>query len=183
MRLCLAIGGLIAAVAVVAPVGAQRVDRQTALGRLCASEIGLTGSHEECAAIHSVIARRAEWHSMRWITMARAYSSRVFDRSRTDHRAWVAHLRADGTAPEGWPAVASWRAARPRWLALHEAAGAIVRGEIESGCEGPIAHWGMSRPGSIDMVRAERAGWLRAACPEGFRNAFWIVPRRGDGEG
>lgn len=168
------------------PVAAQqervaRVDPQTAISRVCASEIGLTGEHEECAAIHAVLRGRAERAGISLVSMARAYSSRVFELDRTDARRWVAHLDARGREPLGWPDVASWSHHRPRWLALHDAAGAILRGEIEHGCEGDLDHWGMSLEGSIDMRRAERAGWTRVVCPESYRNAYWRVERGGEG--
>jgi hypothetical protein len=110
----------------------ERVDAQLALARVCASEIGLSGAPAECAAIHDVLSRRAgRWgSSLTWA--ARAYSTRVFDRGRQDPRAWIAHLRPDGRAPDGWPEVvavrrggqvqqvqhAPWGAYRDRWLRL-----------------------------------------------------------------
>lgn len=169
-----------------------RVDAQLALARVCASEIGLSGSPEECAAIHDVLSRRAErWNSsLTWA--ARAYSNRVFDAERSDTRAWVAHLRPDGGRPDGWPTRvtlrrrgearvvrhAPWGAYRDRWLALYEAAGRIVRGEIESPCAGRVDHWGM-RSG-VDWERAQRAGWEEVDCGD-TRNAFWRVPERQEG--
>jgi hypothetical protein len=169
-----------------------RVTPQLAMARICASEIGLTGSAEECAAIHDVLSRRAERLGMTFITMARAYSGRVFDPERSDPRAWIAHLRPDGRTPTGWPTEvrvrrggetqvvrhAPWGAYRGRWLTLYEAAGQVVRGEIESPCEGPVDHWGM-RSG-VDWERARRAGWDEVNCGE-TRNAFWRVPARDQG--
>ncbi|MDQ3037746.1 MAG: hypothetical protein M3Y87_35460 [Myxococcota bacterium] len=169
-----------------------RVTPQLAMARICASEIGLTGSPEECAAIHDVLSRRAERQGMPFTWMARAYSSRVFDVDRSDPRAWIAHLRPDGRAPAGWPSEvrvrrggetrvvrhAPWGAYRERWLTLYEAAGRVVRGEITSPCEGRVDHWGM-RSG-IDWERARRAGWDEVNCGE-TRNAFWRVPDRHQG--
>lgn len=169
-----------------------RVDSQLALARVCASEIGLTGEPSECAAIHDVLTRRAERSRASLLWMARAYSNRVFDRDRRDARAWVAHLRPDGRRPDGWPTVvtvrrrgevrtvryAPWAAYRERWLALYDAAGLIVQGEIRSQCEAPVDHWG-ARHG-VDWERAQRAGWEEVDCGD-TRNAFWRVPPRDQG--
>ena len=165
-----------------------RVDAQLALARICASEIGLTGSSEECAAIHDVLSRRSSRRGNPFMWTARAYSSRVFDPSRRDARAWIAHLRPDGRAPHGWPTHvtvrrggethvvrhAPWGAYRARWLTLYETAGRILRGEIDSPCDGVVDHWGM-RSG-VDLERAQRAGWQEVHCGE-TRNAFWRVAR------
>lgn len=182
MRRLLAIAAALCGLAAVPVVAQGRVSDQLAVSRVCASEIGLTGEHEECAAIHAVLRGRADRAGISLVAMARAYSSRVFDLDRSDPRRWVAHLRVDGREPAGWPDVASWSHHRPRWLALYEAAGAILRGELEHGCEaGALDYWGMSLEGSIDMRRAERAGWTRVECPESYRNAYWRVERGGEG--
>jgi hypothetical protein len=165
----------------------EYISPQLALARVCASEIGLTGSPEECAAIHSVIRRRADRMGWSFIWAIRAYSTRVFDRERSDPRQWVAHLRADGRQPAGWPTSitvrrrgearvvrhAPWGAYRERWLTLYRAAGQIVRGEIHPQCQRPVDHWGMRH--GVDFERAQRAGWDEVDCGE-TRNAFWAVP-------
>lgn len=201
MRRALCILALACALAAPPPARAQR-DQQPALAlaRVCASEIGLTGDPEECAAIYAVLASRAERNGLSVRAMAHAYSTRVFDRDRTDRRAWIAHLRPDGREPAGWPRTVvvgpegsgpsqvrggpAWSRYRDRWLALIDAAGAIVRGEIASPCAGPVDHWG-ARHG-VDLERARRAGWTEVECRlssgEPTRNAFWNVGRAG-GEG
>lgn len=172
----------------------ERVSDQLALARICASEVGLTGSAEECAAIASVLRRRAELRGWSFSGAARSYSSSVFDRSRTDGRAWVTSLRVDGREPSRWPATvivrrggeervvphAPWAAFRSRWQRLYADAGRVLAGEITSACgEQVIDHWGM-RSG-VDLERAQRAGWEEARCllSDGrpTRNAFWTVPR------
>lgn len=164
----------------------ERISDQLALARICASEVGFYGDHEECAAIHQVLRRRAERLGFRFITAARAYSGRVFDTDRRDPRAYVAHLRPDGRRPALWPTIsvtrrrgqtivrphAPWTAFRDRWLALYEAAGRIVRGELASECQTPPDHWGMR--GGIDLERARRAGWVEIDCGE-TANAFWSI--------
>lgn len=179
-----------------APVAAQqRITPQLALARICASEVGMNGDIDrtlsECAAIYAVLTGRAERTGMSFMTMARAYSSSVFDTTRRDQRMYIPHLRPDGREPHGWPTQISvrrrdgtvritdhapWSAYRERWLALYEGAGRIVRGEVTSACSEAPDHWGMSHAWSVDMQRAERAGWTRMDCGD-TRNAFWRVPR------
>lgn len=167
-----------------------RITDQLALARVCASEIGLhwvvpaagatTPAFLECAAIARVLRGRAS--SIR--SGAQRYSRRVFDRTRAGRRAWLVHLRPDGRRPLHWPdaRVANWSYSRRRWLALYEAAGRIVRGELVDVCASDIDHWGM-RSG-VDLERAVRFGWTEVDCAAGdavTRNAFWHVPRREEG--
>lgn len=182
-------------VLVAGTVGAQdapqpRLTDQLALARICASEIGLTGAPEECAAIHEVLRDRMRRQGWSFLTAARLYSGRVFDTSRTDARAWVADLSPHARQPRGWPvAFASWSSyGRPRWQALYEASGRILVGEITHGCEILPAHWGCRTCG--DSARARRAGWQEVTCwvpcesENGeparceSRNAFWAIPGR-----
>lgn len=160
------------------PVAAQplaRIDDQLALARVAASEAGLLATEDEIAAIGAVLRARCDECSI--TTVARQYSTRVFDLTRRDSRAWVAFLRADGREPAHWPRAASWSAYRERWLRIYEAAGRVVRGELEHRCTSPVHHWGAPQAGSIDMRRALRAGWVRVDCGA-TRNAFWRVPAR-----
>lgn len=177
------------------PAAAQeRVSPQLALARICASEIGLTGSAEECAAIAAVLQRRSELRGWTFITAAQLYSSRVFDRERQDGRAWIAFLDPRGRTPERWPTEvvvrgerqphAPWGAFRERWLALYVNAGRVLAGEIPSACgDATSDHWGM-RTG-LDLERATRAGWTLLDCrlPDGSltRNAFWSVSPPAEG--
>jgi hypothetical protein len=158
----------------------ERIGDHLALSRVCASEIGLNGTAEECAAILAVLRSRCEGCSVERI--ARQYSDRVFDLDRQDPRAWVAFLRADGEQPRRWPSsivvrgetveYARWSSFRARWLALYEAAGRVLAGEVEHGCIGTLRHWG----GRLDRARADRMGLVRLECPEAFRNDFYALP-------
>lgn len=154
--------------------GQERLDDQLALARVCASELGLHSgataeTHVECAAIARVLRGRAS--SIR--SGALRYSRRVFDLSRTGPRAWLVHLRPDGREPRHWPdrRVANWSYYRHRWLALYEAAGRIVRGDLVDACVEAPDHWG----GAMDRARAERLGLIRIDCGP-TRNDFYIVP-------
>ncbi len=165
------------------------IDDQLALARVCASEAGLDASAAECAAIHQVLDRRARRLHTSLTDAARAYSTRVFDPARRDARAWLAHLRPDGTEPARWPTMivalregvhrvlphAPWEVFRVRWLRLYADAGRVVRGQQPCPCEFPVDHWGM-RSG-IDLERAQRAGWVEVSCGP-TRNAFWRIPPR-----
>ena len=166
------------------PARAQSIERvgdHLALSRVCASEIGLNGTAEECAAILAVLrSRTCDGCSIEGI--ARRYSDRVFDLDRNDPRAWVAFLRADGRQPRRWPSSvlvrgnvvehAPWSAFRERWLTLHATAGRVLRGEVDHGL--PIAprHWG----GRADRARARRMGLIRIEAPETWRNDFYDLP-------
>ena len=148
-------------------------DDQLRLARVCASEVGLR-STPECAAIHAVLADRADRMGVPYRVAVCAYSTMTCTRSRRDARRWIAWLRPDGRRPRGWPQRASWARQRAAWLDLYRYAGEVLRGEVEPPCRGPVHHWGMTS--GEDMRRATMAGWERVECP-GARNAFWRVPR------
>lgn len=182
---------LLAALLALAPtsVHAQRDADVHALATVCASELAFRGSVEECAAIAGVLERRATRFEMAFSAFARVYAASAFDTDRRDERGYLAHLRLDGREPAQWPTTivladgrvvrhAPWRHYQRDWLGLVEAARSILRGELIDPC--PDAdHWGQAIEGSVDMQRAERAGWERVCGDRGFRNAFWRV-RRGE---
>lgn len=168
--------GLLAAlvIALAAPAAAQRVDDQLALARVAVSEAGLLATDDEVAAIGAVLRSRCE--RCRIATVARQYSSRVFDLERRDSRAWVAFLDPSGRRPAHWPEVASWSRFRARWLAVYETAGRVVRGDLEHRCTETPRHWG----GPMDAARAARMGLVRIDCGD-TRNDFYRLPRREEG--
>lgn len=165
------------------------VTDQLALARIGASECGLARCTEgELAAIVEVLRNRCP--NCRLITIARQYSSRVFNPQRTDARAWIADLQPDGREPRGWPTEvrqgggsrphAPWSAYRGRWLALYAMAGRVLREQPPSACVGRVDHWGCPpdpRGVCRDHERALRAGWELVECAEGTRNQFWRIPR------
>lgn len=140
------------------------------LAIICAGEAGLHPS-PDCPAIYQVLTDRSERLGVPWERAARWYSSGYFNRRRTDPRAWLPWLRADGRRPRHWPERASWARQRAGWMALLEQAGRIVRGEEVAPCA--AEHWGDH---FHDRERAERAGWRRLDCGD-TRNMFWSVPR------
>lgn len=177
LRASLFTAALVAVATATAPgAHAQRrdPDAEVSLARVAASECGLLCADEEVAAIASVL--RARCPRCTLTTVARLYSSRVFDPSRRDTRAWVAHLRRDARQPSMWPASARWENHRANWERLLDVAARVVRGELGDSCGEEVHHWG-ARYG-VDMERARRAGWREVDCTSGeepTRNAFWSV--------
>lgn len=150
------------------------------LAQACVSELGWDGTAEECAAIHDVWENRARYTGLTYRQMARAYSTRVFQRSRTDARRWIAWLHPDGRQPRGWPSAVAWEGIRPKWVRWLAIATAIHNGQITHKCDGEPGHWG-SRYHPIDRARAARAiragRWARLDCGP-TANAFFRVLRR-----
>jgi hypothetical protein len=199
-----AVAGLV--VVAVPPARAQRLEHvsdELALARICVSEIGFDvgrgddlDARRECAAIASVLRARDEVIDGDLGAAMRAYSSRVFDPTRRDPRAWIAHLRLDGREPAHWPTVVierapeadgasrvrphpPWAAYRALWSGALDTARAVLAGEIDHACAAAPAHWG-ARYG-VDLERARRAGWTEIDCGE-TGNAFYDGVRAG-GEG
>lgn len=134
-----------------------------ALGRICASEEGLSRVTPGCAAIYEVYRNAAERRGIPWMRQAREGSSQSFNRQRTDARRWIAFLEPTGSEPQGWPQHA-WRRVmlpqedgtqremmrqvrhaawsdptrrddfRRRWLRLYEHSQQISRGEVRHQC-------------------------------------------------
>lgn len=128
-----------------------------------------------------------------WLEHARDHSDRVFDRSRTDARAYVAFLTPDGAEPERWPVLAGWRAGadgfmhevrhvpwerrRDDWLETYALAGRILAGEVEARCDTPPLTWGCPGEGRRDCgdhARAVERGLSRVDCGE---TANWFYGR------
>jgi len=170
----------------------QRMTPQLALARICASEASLQIT-DDCAAIHQVLDFRSNLRGFRYVTFARLYSTRVFDPNRTDRRAWLSHLSANGAEPLHWPLWRSqrqgdqglvtlervphptWERLRGRWLSLYQHAGRIMRGEVENQCEMEIHDWG----GDMDTARYLRRNphAVRVNCGDTV-NTFWHLPHR-----
>lgn len=137
-------------------------DDGLALGRVCASECGLTCSELECAAIASVL-RNRPCRGCSLETVAHLYSRGAFDTTRTDERAWVALLDEVGHPLQR-------ETYRSRWRSLLATARLIVAGSIADICDVPPLHWGCRHCG--DPNHALRAGWVEAKCGDTV-NAFY----------
>lgn len=157
-----------------APVAHASADERTieALARVCTAEGGWrTAETGDCAAIAYLLRRRARRLGTTTLRMARRYSSRHFDTTRTDRRAWIAGLTLAARRPRGWPRALPWARYRPRWLAIVEHVRAITDGHVPDPCPaGQAMHWGCE----ADDVRAHRAGWTRLDCGP-TRNHFWAL--------
>ncbi|MFW6023950.1 MAG: hypothetical protein ACOC9O_04310 [Myxococcota bacterium] len=150
------------------------------LARITAGEVGVDRVTDDAPAIYAVLARRAARRGVSWRVMARWYSGGHMDRSRTDGRRWVAHLRPDGWEPRGWPLGASWRLRRGVWLDLVDVCARVLLGEVRAPCRPD--HYGSTDPRLPDVHRARRAGWERVDCGDTL-DGYWRVPWAPEPEG
>lgn len=188
--------GAAASVATFAVVASAQCPRHLGepviLARITWSEAGIDADPREAAALAAVLRDRARVIGTDFAGAACAYSSRVFDPTRTDRRRWLAHLDARGREPEGWTDPYTtcrggtctvherppWPSFRPRWLALVELARRVLAGEVEHGCEEDPGWWGAPYGG--DLERARRMGLRRLECGD-LRNAYYApLARRGE---
>lgn len=166
---------------------AKREPDYMTLARICLHE-GRWRIHErmECAAIRDVIRDRAQVIGTSFHGAAHLYSDKVFDRSRTDPRRWLAWLRGDLRRPKYWPrSNVPWDKrpiptcgdlrCRDAWSRTIEHAKWLMGPEDpESHCEIDPHHWGDD---DTDLERARRQGLRQVDCGETL-NLFWVVPRR-----
>lgn len=146
----------------------HRVDeRAVPLARILVSETGFVRGHDD-AAIFAVLEHRARRMHVPLLQAMRRYSSRVFDRRRTDHRRWLAFLDGD-ERPHGWPRGTRWRP--DAWADAVRTAEALLRGELKHGCSAWPEHWGAR---SLDRTRDR---WRRVDCGP-TQNVFWRLPMR-----
>lgn len=124
-------------------------DLAVALAQTCESEC--IGDHWECAAILQALRARAAHRDQSVRDVLRAHSDGVFDRARTDHRAWIAWLRADGSKPRHWPRYRygdpargkhpAWGSKRRRWLRLVSHCRYLLAHDVRV-CAQPALTWG-----------------------------------------
>ena len=141
------------------------------LARVCVSESGFRDT-ADCAAIGHLLVRRADRLNITFAQMIRRYSTRAFDRRRTDRRRWIPFLSASMSEPRGWPASLSWERYSEAWEQRIELAESVLSGRTPDPCPGSD-HWG----GAMDDHRVPDS-WRRAQCEGETLNRFWIVPRR-----
>jgi len=137
---------------------------QVALARICVSEAGWEIG-DDCGSILSVLRSRSERMRIPLMQAMRAYSSRTFDRSRTDSRRWIAELSGNGF-PRGLAA-----RHQSKWRQLLDHAGELLANPAST-CD--VHHWGSNH--GNDLARALRAGWTRVDCGD-TKNAFWNMAR------
>lgn len=182
MTRLLLLAAVVLATALPSPARAEeRLTPALALARICVSEAGW-----ECfdtgdgLGIHEVLLRGAERHGIRYVSYARAYSSRATGRVESRHRPWVGHLRTDAREPDRWPPFphAPWRSFRARWRrVLAEAERVVATYDLEN-----LGEWGVCLDtaedwgGPCDDDRAERLGLILVECGE-TENRFYKRPQ------
>lgn len=180
-RATIVVGLMAALCAPLAPVHASpsTLPRPAALARLCVSEAGWNMDVGDCPAIYAAIKNRAAVRGISWTAQARAYSGRVYDRTRTGRRRWIAWLSPTLDRPRGWPdAAVRWERGAELWRARLEEAAKIIAGELAAPCADTVEHWGCRY--GVDLRRARRAlaegRWSVAECGETL-NTFYAVRR------
>lgn len=111
----------------------------------------------------------------RWPTytldqMARNYCA-AFKGKSEGRKRWVRGLVASGDVPDGWPVRASWKRYAPHWKAVHQRAGAFLRGEVKDPCKGSPTHFG----GLIDRARMNPHKWRMVPCGNTGDQRFWAA--------
>lgn len=144
-----------------------------ALARLCTNEAGLRAYvHDDCAAIHAVIAwRRAHVPAYRGDTYVEAlhrYSRRaVVDRAGRG-RPWIADLWPDAREPAGFCRRCRWQGRGQVWWSRTLAhAAEVMRGGVTAQCT--PHHWARSdvRPADPTAHPVDCGDTL---------NTFWVIP-------
>lgn len=151
---------VIAAVLAILPVPVEQCQEAVPwMVRLRNAELGPTGgwrNQAEGDALWWVLVKRWRVRNMyvesSFADTLHAYSGRRLERPRT-----ARERRLASVDPNNLPRV-------------RERAEAFCRGEVRDPCP-RCKHWGIKIPGSIDMRRAERAGWVRLGF--GWRLAWW----------
>jgi hypothetical protein len=146
-----------------------------ALARICVSEAGFTLRTRDCELIYHVLRTRSRSGELEMGTM-RAYCKKSFNRDRTDHHRWVAHLNPAGREPRGWSETTTvpWSRRRAAWLRVLEHTRDLIRRRPENPCGDRLDHWGSK---GFRRRRHLRNGWRIVDCGETL-NEFWALPDR-----
>ena len=161
---------------------------QVALAQVCASECPRFTAWC-CGAIHRCIRNKAQQRGQDPYQHLKAYSDNVFNRARTDHRAWLAWLLPDLSKPLRWPQYRAdgkphppWERTRPHWRRVLGFARYLWGSDINP-CKGEPLDWGNDK----DRKRYERENprAVRIECgPPGGNGNWWLRPypaeRRGE---
>jgi len=146
------------------------------LAQVCVSEAGTFSAQWECAAIAETLRNRAERRGQTLRQVMRAHSDRVFDRTRTDRRAWLAWLREDGRKPRHWYAHLPWHGRNRRgWLRLVRHVRYVLEHDVRV-CDGKPITWGnakdrkryiMQNPRAVEVDCGETKNHFMRPRPEG----------------
>jgi hypothetical protein len=149
---------------------------QLALARILVSEAGFQLRTLDGLLIYETLRHRSMTGEVT-MDMMRRYSTRTFDRNRTDSRRWIPYLNPEGTRPRGWTdeITIPWSARRADWLRVYQYAGYLLRHPQRFPCTMRVHHWG-SR--GFRYWRHIHAGWIPVNCGEETANTFWHVPSR-----
>jgi hypothetical protein len=153
---------------------------QLALARVCVSESGFQIRTLDCRLIYETLRYRSVTGELTMGIM-QAYSTRAFNRSRTDPRHWIAFLNPEFTQPRGWTEniTVPWSARRADWRRVYEFAGYLLRYTQEYPCTLRVHHWGAR---GFRYWQHRRSGWIPIDCGEETANTFWHVPSRNNPE-
>lgn len=152
---------------------------EVALAQVCVSECPRF-SEWCCAAIHRCIRNKAQSRSQDPYRHLKAYSDNVFNRARTDRRAWIAWLSPSLSKPRMWPLYRAdgkrhppWANTRKHWRRMLAFARYLWGGEVNP-CKGEPQDWGNEQ----DLVRYERANprSVRIECGPATGGNYWLRP-------
>lgn len=145
-----------------------------ALTRVCISESGFQISTNDCTLIYHALRNRSSTGEVT-LGIMRAYSTKTFNKNRTDSRRWIAHLNHQARQPEGWQENISipWSRRRAGYIEVYNHVYNLLHTRPESPCPINVDHWGAR---GFRRRRLLNLGWQIVNCGETL-NDFWNVPR------
>lgn len=158
------------------PAPTYPVDRtiHLALTRVCISEAGFQTITNDCTLMYHALRNRSSTGEVT-LGILRAYSTKTFNKNRTDSRRWIAHLNHAARRPEGWQENISvpWSSRRQGYIEVYNHVYNLLHTRPESPCNIPIDHWGAR---GFRRRRLLNLGWTIVQCGETL-NDFWSLPR------
>lgn len=130
-------------------------DEQVALAKICLHEAGWHHFYNDCVAIHQVLTWRTKYVFKKGMlyTMEQ-YSTKVFDKDRTDHRGFIPHLTASLEQPHNWPSNLKWDTNyKYKWKRVLKTAKHIAL-RSPRGCSHTPRHWG-----NLDDLNSSKRRW------------------------
>ncbi len=163
------------------PFTAEAQSRLNGLTNICISEAGFQTRTADCALIVEVLRNRS---STGTVTMGimRNYSTKVFNRSRTDHRRWIPWMTPTRVRPRGFPSNLTWNPTyRQRYWGVRRHVHRILTGQVMTRYSPD--HWGARslrrqrlRDGWQLIVRGRPHDPNRPHLPHETYNDFWMLP-------
>lgn len=145
-----------------------------ALTRICISEAGFQTTTNDCRLIYHALRNRSSTGEVT-LGIMRAYSTKTFNKNRTDRRRWIAHLNHSAARPIGWEGNISlpWSRRRDGYIEVYNHVYDLLHTRPENPCDIPIDHWGAR---GFRRRRLLSLGWTIVQCGETL-NDFWSLPR------